>query len=103
MMPPTALKAMSFSDKGVNEAVTVGIRLDPKTGGVASSRVMLTTLPPAVPLTFDQTDRCLLHLCMCVCFWLLFVVVVVVVVDVVVLVIDVVVVAILMGWVFCVL
>ncbi|CAN0031092.1 unnamed protein product, partial [Ectocarpus sp. 4 AP-2014] len=59
MMPPTALKAMSFSDKGVNEAVTVGIRLDPKTGGVASSRVMLTTLPPAVPLTFDQTDRLL--------------------------------------------
>ncbi|CBN79298.1 weakly similar to cyanobacterial Exoribonuclease II [Ectocarpus siliculosus] len=59
MMPPTALKAMSFSDKGVNEAVTVGIRLDPKTGGVASSRVMLTTLPPAVPLTFEQTDRLL--------------------------------------------
>ncbi|CAB1099581.1 unnamed protein product [Ectocarpus sp. CCAP 1310/34] len=59
MMPPMALKAMSFSDKGVNEAVTVGIRLDPKTGGVASSRVMLTTLPPAVPLTFDQTDRLL--------------------------------------------
>ncbi|CAN0075062.1 unnamed protein product, partial [Ectocarpus sp. 12 AP-2014] len=59
MMPPTALKAMSFSEKGVNEAVTVGIQLDPKTGGVASSRVMLTTLPPAVPLTFDQTDRLL--------------------------------------------
>ncbi|CAM9891181.1 unnamed protein product [Scytosiphon promiscuus] len=61
MMPPAALKALSFSGKGetVNEAVTVGIRLDPETGRVASSRVMLTTLPPVVPLTFDQTDRLL--------------------------------------------
>lgn len=57
MMPPTALKAMSFSDKGVNEAVTVGIRLDPKTGGVSSSRIMLTVLPPVIPLTTDQADR----------------------------------------------
>ncbi|CAM9622921.1 unnamed protein product [Hapterophycus canaliculatus] len=61
MMPPAALKALSFSGKGetVNEAVTVGIRLDPETGRVASSRVMLTALPPVVPLTFDQTDRLL--------------------------------------------
>ncbi|CAM9345305.1 unnamed protein product [Pylaiella littoralis] len=59
MMPPTALKSMSFSDKAVNEAVTVGIRLDPKTGGVTSSRVMLTLLPPVIPLTTDQADRVL--------------------------------------------
>eukprot|EP00903_Cladosiphon_okamuranus_P010020 g9502.t1 len=61
MMPPTALKAMSFSDapSAVNEAVTVGIRMDPKTGGVASSRVMLTTLPPVISLTVDQADRLL--------------------------------------------
>ena len=57
MMPPAALKAMSFSERGPNEAVTVGIRLDPKTGAVVSSRVMLTTLPPAIALTFDQADR----------------------------------------------
>lgn len=64
-MPPAALKALSFSGKGetVNEAVTVGIRLDPETGRVASSRVMLTALPPVVPLTFDQTDRCRLSSC----------------------------------------
>lgn len=59
MMPPTALRAMSFSDQGPNEAVTVGVKLDLKTGAIVSSRVMLTTLPPAVPLTFSQVDRLL--------------------------------------------
>ncbi|CAN0352075.1 unnamed protein product, partial [Laminaria digitata] len=62
MMPPAALKVMSFSERGPNEAVTVGIRLDPKTGAVVSSRVMLTTLPPAIPLTFEQADRYSLYL-----------------------------------------
>ena len=70
MMPPTALKAMSFSDapSAVNEAVTVGIRLDPKTGGVASSRVMLTALPPVISLTIDQADRCSCSYS-CSCSW----------------------------------
>lgn len=70
MMPPTALKAMSFSDAPsvVNEAVTVGIRLDPKTGGVASSRVMLTALPPVISLTIDQADRCS-YSYSCSCSW----------------------------------
>lgn len=57
MMPPTALKAMSFSDRTVNEAITVGFRLDPEAGTVVSSRVMLTLLPPVVLLTFGQADR----------------------------------------------
>ena len=57
MMPPTALKAMSFSDRTVNEAITVGIRLDPETGAVSFSRAMLTVLPPVLPLTFVQAER----------------------------------------------
>lgn len=57
MMPPTALKAMSFSDRTVNEAITVGFRLDPEAGTVVFSRVMLTLLPPVVLLTFGQADR----------------------------------------------
>lgn len=57
MMPPSALRVMSFSDKGPNEAVTIGLTVDPASGEMSSLRVMLSTLPPVVPMTFEQADR----------------------------------------------
>jgi exoribonuclease R len=56
MMPPVALEALSLSAKVPNEAVTVALKLNATTGAVESSRIMLTVLPPVVPLSYDAAN-----------------------------------------------
>jgi RNB domain len=59
MMPPVALEALSLSAKVPNEAVTVALKLNATTGAVESSRIMLTVLPPVVPLSYDAANELL--------------------------------------------